>query len=208
MSIRYESLDVAVRAAMVRELEQDLTNGTLYISPRLTEAGAQAWPQILREAAEQHDDAWIASTLRSRSLMRTEEQRRKPKGGFTTAKVPHTAPDTLAEGEFNRLYARGLCADVLASGGAEVEVYRGKNVQNPRPEYGGHDRPAPARREALGRPPNVAGSRTCARLASGAKLWAYGPPCVAAGHGRITRQCSGPASPAADCQAVGRLSLG
>jgi hypothetical protein len=66
--------------------------------------------------------------------MRTEEQRRKPKGGFTTARVPHTAPDTLAEGEFNRFYARGLCAFVVSSGGTEVEVYRGKEVQNARPE--------------------------------------------------------------------------
>ena len=50
------------------------------------------------------------------------------------AKVPHTTPDILAEGEFNRLYARGLCVTVLALGRTEVEVYRGKVVQNPRPE--------------------------------------------------------------------------
>jgi len=134
MSIRYESLDVAVRSAMVHELERDQANGTLYISPRLTEAGAQAWPQILREAFERHDDSWVASALRTGDLMRTEEQRRKPKGGFTTAQVPHTAPDTLAEGEFNRFYARGLCAHVVDSGGTDVQVYRGKEVQNPRPE--------------------------------------------------------------------------
>lgn len=134
MSIRHESLDAAVRSAAVREIERDRASGTLYISPRLTEAGAQAWPQILREAFERHDDSWVAATLRSRGLMRTEEQRRKPKGGFTTAQVPHTAPDTLAEGEFNRFYARGLCAHVVDSGGTDVEVYRGKDVQNPRPE--------------------------------------------------------------------------
>ncbi|MGH3041645.1 MAG: hypothetical protein ACRDNG_07905 [Gaiellaceae bacterium] len=40
----------------------------------------------------------------------------------------------MAEGEFNRFYARGLCADVVASGGTEVQVYRGKDVQNPRSE--------------------------------------------------------------------------
>ncbi|MEX1185930.1 MAG: hypothetical protein WEA80_05015 [Gemmatimonadaceae bacterium] len=134
MSIHYENLDPAVRTAMVRELERDRAKGSLYISPRLTEAGTSAWPQILREAFEQHDDTWIAATLRSRGLMRTEEQRRKPKGGFTTAQVPHTAADTLAEGEFNRFYARGLCSDVAARGGTDVEVYRGKEVQNPRPE--------------------------------------------------------------------------
>lgn len=134
MSIRYESLDEAVRSAMVRELESDVANGTLYISPRLTEAGKEAWPQLLRQAAEKYDDSWLASELCSRGFIRTTEQRRKPKGGYTMAKVPHTAPDTLAEGEFNRLYSRGLCAEVLASGGTEVEVYRGKEVQNPRPE--------------------------------------------------------------------------
>ncbi len=134
MGIRYESLDAAVRASMVQEVEQDLANGSLYISPRLTGAGERAWPDLLREASAQHDDTWLAAALRSRAYMATEEQRRKPKGGFTTAKVPHTAPDTLAEGEFNRFYARGLCAHVLASGGTHVEVYRGKEVENPRPE--------------------------------------------------------------------------
>lgn len=134
MAIRYESLDAAVREFMVCELEQDEASGALYISPRLTDAGARSWPGILREAFEQHDDAWIAATLRARGLIRTEEQRRKPKGGFTVAQVPHTAPDTLAEGEFNRFYARGLCAQVLASGGTDVVVYRGKDVQKPRPE--------------------------------------------------------------------------
>lgn len=134
MGIRYENLDAEVRAAMVRELERDQDNGTLYLSPRLTDTGVREWSQILREAAESHDDTWLAATLRSRGLMRAQEQRRKPKGGFTMAKVPHTAPDTLAEGEFNRLYARGLCVHVLESGGTEVEVYRGKAVQNPRPE--------------------------------------------------------------------------
>ncbi len=134
MSIHHESLDAAVRELMVRELERDQGNGKLYVSPRLTSGGAQAWPQILREAMERHDDEWLASTLRERGLIKADEQRAKPKGGFTTAKVPHTAPDTLAEGEFNRFYARGLCAHVLESGGTEVEVYRGKAVDSPRPE--------------------------------------------------------------------------
>ena len=134
MSIRYDSLDDSVREAMIRELERDIAAGSLYTSPRLTEEGAEVWPDILRKAAEQHEDAWLASTLRSRDLIRDHEQRRKPKGGFTMAKVPHTAPDTLAEGEFNRLYARGLCAEIVAAGAGEVEVYRGKDVQNPRPE--------------------------------------------------------------------------
>ncbi|GBD26329.1 hypothetical protein HRbin30_01661 [bacterium HR30] len=134
MGIHYENLDEGVREFMIRELDLDIHSGRLYISPRLTEAGTQAWPDLLREAFREHDDDWLASQLRLRRLMRTTEQRRKPKGGLAIAKVPHTAAETLAEGEFNRFYARGLCASVLASGGTEVEVYRGKAVQNPRAE--------------------------------------------------------------------------
>lgn len=52
----------------------------------------------------------------------------------STAKVPVTAPDTLAEGEFNRFYVRGLCLRAIEKGIPEMEVYRGKPVRQPRPE--------------------------------------------------------------------------
>lgn len=134
MGIRYESLDENVRRCMIEELELDFNSGKLYISPRLTDEGVRVWPDLLREAFRNHDDDWLASQLRFRGLMRKTEQRRTPKGSFTTAQVPRTAPETLAEGEFNRFYARGLCRHVIETGGTEVEVYRGKTVLNPRPE--------------------------------------------------------------------------
>jgi hypothetical protein len=59
----------------------------------------------LKEAAEKHSDSWLAQQIRARRLMKTEEARRTPSGKTTTAKVPVTAPDTLAEGEFNRFFA-------------------------------------------------------------------------------------------------------
>lgn len=65
--------------------------------------------------------------------MRDHEQKRTTVNGFITAKVPGIGPDLLAEGEFNRFYIRGVCADVLATGGAKVEVYHGKQVTKPRP---------------------------------------------------------------------------
>jgi hypothetical protein len=61
-------------------------------------------------------------------------QRKKPTGGYTTAKVPINAPDMMAEGEFNRFYARGLCLRAIAEGIPTVTVYRAKEVNNPRPE--------------------------------------------------------------------------
>ncbi|MFA5361122.1 MAG: hypothetical protein WC290_01595 [archaeon] len=134
MAIIYKNLEASVRKNMLSELERDIHERCLYISPRLTDDGAKQWPQILSEAFKQHDDQWVAQELRSKNLINSEEQRRKPKGGFTTAKIPVTAPETLAEGEFNRFYIRGLCVDVINSGDDLIEVYRGKEVSNPRSE--------------------------------------------------------------------------
>lgn len=134
MAIRYENLDAEVRAFMRQELERDHRSGSVYISPRLTQLGMQVWRNLLGEAIEHHDDNWLAAQLRLRGLIATEEQRRKPRGGYTVVKVPHTAADMLAEGEFNRYYVRGLCAAVLACNQTKVEVYRGKMVTNPRQE--------------------------------------------------------------------------
>ena len=66
--------------------------------------------------------------------MKEYEQRRKRGGGFTNARVPVNAPDTLSEGEFNRYYVRGLCIRVIEEDMDKVEVYRGKPVNQPRPE--------------------------------------------------------------------------
>ena len=66
--------------------------------------------------------------------MKAYEQRRKRGGGFTRARVPVTAPDILSEGEFNRFYVRGLCVRAIEGGMNQVEVYRGKSVNQPRPE--------------------------------------------------------------------------
>ncbi len=134
MGILYESLDENVRRYMIEELDIDLRSGRLYISPRLTEEGARVWPDLSREACLAPDADWLAFQLRSRGLMRSTERRRTPSGRLATVRVPRTAPETLAEGEFNRFYVRGLCRHVIESGGTEVEVYRGKQVRNPRPE--------------------------------------------------------------------------
>jgi hypothetical protein len=132
MALELQHLDGPVRALMAQEIERDLTNHTLYLSPRLTAEGRRQYPALLRQAAARHDDAWLATELRA-GLMAAEEQRRKPSGGFSMAKVPVTAPEILAEGEFNRFYCRALCLHAIESG-LPLEVYRAKPVANPRPE--------------------------------------------------------------------------
>jgi hypothetical protein len=47
-------------------------------------------------------------------------------------KVPWDAHITLAEGQFNRFFLRGLCVLALQEGYEQVEIYRAKDVYSPR----------------------------------------------------------------------------
>lgn len=133
MSLPLENLDQKTRQLMLEEIEQDINNGTLYISPRLSEIGREDYPLLLKEAT-QHDDSWLAQNLRVNGRISAFEQKRTPKGGVTTAKVPVTAAETLAEGEFNRFYIRALCRRAIEEGTTGIVIYRAKQVTNPRPE--------------------------------------------------------------------------
>lgn len=134
MGLRLEDLDARTRQLMLDELEQDVAAGRLYISPRLSERGRIDYNALLQAAIESGDDVSLATALRSHGRISPTEQRRKPKGGFTTAKVPTTAPETLAEGEFNRFYARALCRRAIDDSTNKLVVYRAKDVRDPRPE--------------------------------------------------------------------------
>jgi len=127
------NLDAATRAQMVAEISADVDARRLYLSNRLSVAGAQEYPRLLREAAERSNDGWLANELRQPGRLNEMEERRKPKGGTTMVRVPVTAPETLAEGEFNRFYIRGLCLRSIAEGIEELTIYRAKEVDNPRP---------------------------------------------------------------------------
>ena len=132
MGLRYDSLDNKTVGFMLPELDRDLQDGSIYISPRLTPEGRERWPDLLRSAITDHGDDWLADTLADQGLLARTEQRRKKGGGYSTVKVPVTAGMTLAEGEFNRYYARGVCSRAVDEGIEQVEVYRGKPVSNPR----------------------------------------------------------------------------
>ncbi len=132
--MQFENLDERTRDFMLDELRLDLATGTVYLSPRLTVQGRLAYPQLLQTAARSGNDHMLAAALRSRGYISPTEGRRTPSGQITTVKVPFTAPETLAEGEFNRFYVRGLCRRALQDGIPELEIYRAKHVVNPRPD--------------------------------------------------------------------------
>jgi hypothetical protein len=64
--------------------------------------------------------------------MKGFERRRKRKGGYTQARVPHTAAKTFADAEFNRYYMCAVCRKAIADGKEAVTVYRAKPRAKPR----------------------------------------------------------------------------
>lgn len=132
MGMNFVNLDDETRKFMLDELAQDVTSNKLYISPRLNNTGRRNYEKLLRSAIQSGDDVSLANSLVG--MFEEYEQRAKPSGGYTNAKVPLTAPETLSEGEFNRFYCRGVCRRAIEQGLDEVEVYRAKVVQNPRPQ--------------------------------------------------------------------------
>ena len=134
MGLRYEDLDEETRRFMLEEIDMDVRNGSIYISNYLNPRGCDLWPQILREAARDGNDDSLAQAIVRDRCLKDRVERRKPKGGYTMAAVPVTAHETMGEGEFNRYYTRGLCRRAIEDGVAELEVYRAKEVREPRPD--------------------------------------------------------------------------
>lgn len=133
MPIHLENLDSITRNYMLSEVNMDFEKDSIYYSKYLKSGLEDSWNNIFIKAVIEHNDVWLEQQTEIQELLVKTYQKRNPTGGFTTAKVPYTAPQTLAEGEFNRFYCRGLCVRAIKEG-KMVQVYRGKNVANARSE--------------------------------------------------------------------------
>lgn len=131
--LQLENLDARTRGYMRAEFEDDLDSETLYLSPRLTARGVQDYPALLRAAIDEGTDVTLGNSLAFHGRMKETEERRV--GTETkTVRASATTADTLAEGEFNRMYMRGLCRRALDDGIAALVIYRAKGVRQPRAE--------------------------------------------------------------------------
>ena len=131
MALQFHNLDERTRTLMVNELEIDVAAGTLYLSTRLSHRGRNEYEQLLRTSFLVGDDESLANDIRSPGLLNASEQHRRGTS-VSMVKVPVTAPETLAEGEFNRFYIRALCRRAIDDGVDTLEIYRAKAVTNPR----------------------------------------------------------------------------
>jgi len=118
---------------MLQELDSDIEFGRLYNSDRLSSYGLQGWSGALRGAIEVGSDETLVRWLEQPGRLNSHEPR-NTKNGTSMVKVPITAPQTLAEGEFNRFYMRGVCLRAKEEGKKTVTAYRAKQVAAPRAE--------------------------------------------------------------------------
>ncbi len=129
----FENLDDKTRKYMLEAIDDADRIGNIYYSSRFNEAGRRDWLGLLKEAAQAHDEKWLAEQVESNHLMRVLEGGRTPRGAYTVKHIPGTAAaDTLAEGQFNRFYMLGLSRRARAERIPELEVYRARETAMPR----------------------------------------------------------------------------
>lgn len=131
---KFENLDDATRSSMLKAIEEGENTGNIYYSTRFNQDENEQWLTLLKQSAQQFNEHWLAYQLESNELMKDFESAAKPSGGYTAKHVPHTAAETIAEGQFNRFYMLGLCKRARAEGITHLEIYRSKERFDPRPE--------------------------------------------------------------------------
>lgn len=115
-----------VRDLMLEEAVADIEANILFISPRLNKVGQGDYPTLLVESIRDYDDDWMANELAVRQLLNAYEMSHSRSGTPYTKAIPRNANETLAVGEFNRFYMRGVARLALANGHEEVLVIRGQ----------------------------------------------------------------------------------
>lgn len=130
----FQDLDQKTRSFMLEAIEEAEKSGNLYYSTRFNDAGREQWLSLLKQAASEYNEHWLAFQLEARQLLKVFEGARTPLGGYTKRHVPHTASETMAEGQFNRFYILGLCKRARSEGISHLVVYRAKARAVPRLE--------------------------------------------------------------------------
>lgn len=132
MGLEYQNLDDRTRRCMLDELTDDLAAGRLYVDPRLSERGRADYERLLRAAIQRGTEASFADELRAHDRMRQTQQWERSRGGVSTTELPSTTPEVVAESEFHRFYARGLCRRALKEGIYTLVIYRAGAAASPR----------------------------------------------------------------------------
>lgn len=117
------NLDPLTRSFMEVELENDVALGRLYRSPRIR--SFSDYIAAFREAVRNGDEESFGRAVRA--MLVEFEPGKEP----AHARIPFDADLILAEGEFNRIYLKGLCLRAIEEG-KRIRVYRAFQRKRPR----------------------------------------------------------------------------
>jgi hypothetical protein len=112
--------DRELRELMLDEVEYDVMRDSLYTSRNFNDLGDELYLPLLVDAIESGDDSSLAQALWD-------------SGCFEDNATRHDAT-VAAQDEMNRFCIRAVCRKAMDLGEAEVEIYRARPSQNPRPE--------------------------------------------------------------------------
>lgn len=133
MAFDFHNLTPEVRRAMTEEINADIPPKLLNMSRRFNAVGHRDYPAALLKAAHEGNEDTLAGAMRLGAMF-AETETHIVNGQTRTRVVSQRAAETFAEGEFNRYYMRALCRVALSKGINEVQVYRARHSENPRPE--------------------------------------------------------------------------
>ena len=131
MGLHYENLDYVTRLLMARNCNSGATISARGSPRRASWPGPSCWPRRSTTATTTTGwrPNWSAAGWCGRPRRTSGARSSTP----ATSTRP-TPPSSSAEGEFNRYYLRGLCLRAVNEGVPFLVVYRGKDVDQPRPE--------------------------------------------------------------------------
>lgn len=129
----YLKLDKRTRDLMCEEILRAKESDNIYFSTRFNEIGQKNWIRLLRTAAEQFDEHWLAFQLEMAGAMKHLKPQKKP-WDYTLEYEPDSSIGILATGQFNRFYMIAICRRALEDNEQFVIVYRAKQRREPREE--------------------------------------------------------------------------
>ena len=114
---------------MVEEIQSDIADSKLYISPRLNSLGVSNYPNYLLQAAKKGDEETLETLLDINTNFNPTYLRKGKQ-----VPMPIHASELLCQGEFNRYYIRAVCRKSILEDKPYVEIYRARESSRSRSE--------------------------------------------------------------------------
>lgn len=127
----FEELDHSTREFMLEEFEREENSGRPFRGNVLSADGVEVFPDLMRQAIEEGDEATLYQALSNYSYWKPFDSRGRRVNQVASA-------ERLAITEFNTWYVRGLASRLIDEGNDQCQIYRAAPAVRPRSECLAH----------------------------------------------------------------------